>query len=126
MSQARETQPARVPERANQAGEIVVRWTEIEPWTGTARLVTALEPGVNGGAQIALVAEPGLSNWSPAPALVRQSSFEVRPPTGEPYAGDPPVRFGGGRDATQCVLPTPIPGGSGRTARHLVRLRRPG
>ena len=34
--------------------------------------------------------------------------IEVKPPTGEPDAGDPPVRFGGGRDRTQSVLPTPI------------------
>src|SRR3954464_10230459 len=33
---------------------------------------------------------------------------EVRPSTGEPNAGDPPVRFGGGRDRIQSVLPTPI------------------
>src|SRR5512135_265756 len=33
---------------------------------------------------------------------------EVTPSTGEPYAGDPPVRFGGGRDRIQSVLPTPI------------------
>ena len=30
------------------------------------------------------------------------------PPTGEPYAGDPPVRFGGGRGRIQSALPTPI------------------
>ena len=31
--------------------------------------------------------------------------------TGEPYAGDPHVRFGGGSDANQCAVPTPIRGG---------------
>jgi hypothetical protein len=30
--------------------------------------------------------------------LVSSILFEVRPPTGEPYAGDPPVRFGGRGD----------------------------
>src|SRR5262249_30449862 len=33
---------------------------------------------------------------------------EVRPLTGEPDAGDPPVRFGGRGAATQCGFPTPI------------------
>jgi transposase len=33
---------------------------------------------------------------------------EVKPPTGEPDAGDPHVRFGGGRGRTQPALPTPI------------------
>ena len=28
--------------------------------------------------------------------------------TGEPYAGDPHVRFGGRGGAIQCVVPTPI------------------
>ncbi len=34
--------------------------------------------------------------------------FAVRPPTGEPDAGDPPVRFGGRGSRTQSALPTPI------------------
>ncbi|MGA2959928.1 MAG: hypothetical protein ABSF48_29955, partial [Thermodesulfobacteriota bacterium] len=34
--------------------------------------------------------------------------FEVKPPTGEPDAGDPPVRFGGRGDRNQSALPTPI------------------
>jgi hypothetical protein len=33
---------------------------------------------------------------------------EVKPPTGEPDAGDPPVRFGGRGDRNQSALPTPI------------------
>jgi hypothetical protein len=32
----------------------------------------------------------------------------VRPPTGEPDAGKPPVRFEGRGGATQCAVPTPI------------------
>ena len=38
----------------------------------------------------------------------RQSVRTVTPSTGEPYAGDPPVRFGGRGGATQCAVPTPI------------------
>ena len=29
--------------------------------------------------------------------------------TGEPYAGDPHVRFGGRGGASQCAVPTPMP-----------------
>ena len=42
----------------------------------------------------------------------------MRPPTGEPDAGDPPVRFGG-RGEVQTLVPTPIPTavGAGKVAR---------
>ena len=33
---------------------------------------------------------------------------EVKPPTGEPDAGEPPVRFGGRGERDHSVLPTPI------------------
>src|SRR3989304_4622382 len=35
---------------------------------------------------------------------------EVKPPTGEPDAGDPHVRFGGRGGTNQCAIPTPIVG----------------
>src|SRR5712671_5349827 len=34
--------------------------------------------------------------------------MQVTPPTGEPDAGDPHVRFGGRGDRNQSMLPTPI------------------
>jgi hypothetical protein len=34
--------------------------------------------------------------------------FEVKPPTGEPDAGDPPVRFEERGIRVQSILPTPI------------------
>ena len=45
-------------------------------------------------------------------ASVNQSvnPCEVKPPTGEPDAGEPHVRFGGGRGRVQPALPTPIRG----------------
>ena len=43
-------------------------------------------------------AEHGLFNLTAAHALARQSSRQVTPPTGEPCAGKPHARFGGGRD----------------------------
>jgi len=36
--------------------------------------------------------------------------------TGEPYAGDPHVRFGGRGGANQCAVSTPIIGVAGRNA----------
>jgi len=36
------------------------------------------------------------------------SPLAGQPPTGEPYAGDPHVRFGGRGDRDSPVLPTPI------------------
>lgn len=43
-------------------------------------------------------AEQGLFNLTAAHALACQSSRQVKPPTGEPCAGDPPARFGGRGD----------------------------
>ena len=50
--------------------------------------------------------------FSPGAASVYQSvnPREVKPPTGEPDAGNPHVRFGGGRGRDQPALPTPIEG----------------
>src|SRR5271167_2639310 len=42
------------------------------------------------------------------PRSDRSILLEARPPTGEPDAGDPPVRFGGRGDRDHSVLPTPI------------------
>ncbi len=56
----------------------------------------------------AYFAEQGLFNLKAAHALARQSSPEVKPSTGEPDAGDPPVRFGGRGGRNQSALPTPI------------------
>src|SRR5688572_3495670 len=51
---------------------------------------------------------------------MRSSSvlFEVKPLTGEPDAGEPPVRFGGRGAANQCGFPTPIKAKKGRGVRH--------
>ena len=93
-----ETQPAAVPPEAKQAGNIEERWLWVEPSVWTERMLTALEQGVKGGkwpgpklllcAAWAAFLEPRLcGRWS--------TLSEVKPPTGEPYAGDPHVRFGG-------------------------------
>ena len=45
-------------------------------------------------------------NWPVNPLRGNQT----KPLTGEPCAGNPPARFGGGRGRNQSVLPTPING----------------
>jgi hypothetical protein len=45
-----------------------------------------------------------------------------KPPTGEPDAGNPPVRFGGRGGATQCLVPTPIVPRSGQSAQPPAKL----
>src|SRR5205823_6602393 len=55
---------------------------------------------------------PTLTRWGcliwkpPTRATVNPCRGEL--PTGEPDAGEPPVRFGGGRSRNQSALPTPI------------------
>lgn len=50
-----EAEPAGVPERAKQAGEIEGRWPWVEPSVWTARMLTALEEGVKGGKWYSLI-----------------------------------------------------------------------
>ncbi len=46
----------------------------------------------------------------------------MKPPTGEPDAGNPPVRFGGRGDAIQCIVPTPIQrGGCAKVSIHEIQ-----
>jgi hypothetical protein len=83
-----------VPSEAKQAGEIRSRWGWVEPSAWTDRMLATLERGVKGGKKRLLCrARALLSPESPCPGLPVLS--QVRPPTGEPYAGEPHVRFGG-------------------------------
>ena len=50
-----EEQPAGVPEEAKQAGEILARWSWVEPCVWTERMLTALERGVKGGMWFSLI-----------------------------------------------------------------------
>jgi len=50
-----EAQPAGVPERAKQAGDIRDRWSWVEPSAWTDRMLTALEDGVKGGVWYSLI-----------------------------------------------------------------------
>ena len=92
--------------RTRPDGEVRTRWAWTEPAVWTNRMLTALEHGVQGGKRLlhrAWVVFP-----SHSPSLGPSILFEVTPPTGEPDAGDPHVRFGGRGDRSQSVLPTPI------------------
>ena len=52
---AMEREPAEVPEKAKQAGEIQSRWDWVEPSVWTERMLTALEQGVKGGKWFSLI-----------------------------------------------------------------------
>src|SRR5208337_1599526 len=57
-------------------------------------------------------------NWSVNPLRGNQT----KPLTGEPCAGNPPARFGGGRGRNQSVLPTPINVGLHRQTPEIVQV----
>ena len=55
MEAAEEGEPAAVPVRARQAGEIRARWAWVEPSVWTDRMLEALETGVKGGKWCSLI-----------------------------------------------------------------------
>jgi hypothetical protein len=107
IRQADET-PVTVSEEARRTGDIRGRWSWVEPSVWTDRMLTALEQGVKGGKWYSLMdipiisacPMPSLPNMGcsryPQPMLRPVNPLGGEPPTGEPYAGDPHVRFGGG------------------------------
>ncbi len=99
-----EEKPAGVPEKAKQAGDIWGRWNWVEPSVWTGRMLTALDEGVKGG--IPSLLSKGCSHY-PQPLQKPVNPLRGEPPTGEPAAGDPHVRFGGGRgwELNQPFLP---------------------
>ena len=102
----RDYTPVTVPFGAIPAGEppSVVEWANRSVWTDC--MLETLHCGVRGGKCLlrrTWAAQPWCRPYSARPIL-----SEVRPPSGKPYAGEPPVRFGGRGDRTQSVLPTPI------------------
>lgn len=52
---SKSTRPARVPERAKQAGDIRARWAWVESSAWTERMLRALEDGVKGGKWFSLI-----------------------------------------------------------------------
>ena len=104
MTGPAEEEPVLVSERTKQAGEVRARWAWTEPRVWTERMLTALETGVKG--ILPLYGWALFLSGCPCPCLSILS--EVKPPTGEPYAGDPHVRFGGGGGRNQSAFPTSI------------------
>ena len=90
-------------------GNVHRRWAWTDPTVWTDRMLTALEHSVQGGKLAQRLPHRAWAVFPGAyPSLGPSILFEVTPPTGEPDAGDPHVRFGGRGDRTQSVLPTPI------------------
>jgi hypothetical protein len=98
-----EAEPAGVPARAKQAGESQEIWALV----GTACWTAMHVGGPRSWGQRIVFADRG--PFSQVTAYGSGSSIlsEVKPPTGEPDAGDPPVRFGGrgGRVHNRSSLP---------------------
>jgi hypothetical protein len=70
------------------------QWSWTAPPVCRERMLTALEERVKGGNQSLLYRRWAVP-FVAAHALGSSIPDWVRPPTGEPDAGDPPVRFGG-------------------------------
>ena len=90
-------------------------WVEAEVWTD--RMLSALATASKGQPSLrecrAVRASHGLA--------ISETVSMKKPPTGEPYAGKPPVRFGGrGR---RKPIPTPISARIAAQRHNIVRLR---
>jgi len=105
--------PAPVPatRRATPAGDVQARWDWTEPTVWTPRMRTALDRGVKGAT---CFTEHWVVLRTCSPSFRPSVLFEVRPPTGEPCAGEPHARFGG-RGGQATGLPYPY-----RTSLYLV------
>jgi hypothetical protein len=111
-----------------QAADIRDRWWWVEHSVWTDRMLTRLEQS-EPTTKTAGLRRRGCLVWNTAP--VPMVSLTETPLTGEPDAGNPPVRFGG-RGGANPAIPTSIeppwfvvpPSGGGRLKPALVRLRR--
>jgi hypothetical protein len=107
-------------EEAKQGAEMGRNWAWIEAGVWTERMLSALGNGVKGGKRP--LRECRAVRASHRLAISETVSMK-KPPTGEPYAGKPPVRFGGrGR---RKPIPTPIRGSDPGLLDSGFRLRRP-
>src|SRR6266849_5456672 len=87
--------PATLPFGAKPAGWSRRCCERHQPWTRPARMLMELA-----------MREPLSLHETPCPGP--SVLMQVTPPTGEPDAGDPHVRFGGRGQRNQSALPTPI------------------
>src|ERR1043166_7290003 len=112
MDTTRETTLARVLRHksgAKQARDIDDRWSTMHSSVWAVPHIGGSYHRVRGGQKSTTsFAKHGLSAWRPTHEILVRQSPNQTPPTGEPDAGEPPVRFGGRGSATQCAVPTPI------------------
>jgi hypothetical protein len=108
-----------------QAADIRDRWWWVEHSEWTDRMLTRLEQS-EPTTKTAGLRRRGCLVWNTAP--VPMVSLTETPLTGEPDAGNPPVRFGGRGGAIptsiEAVIPTNPRGFVDRLKPALVRLRR--
>ena len=100
-----EIQPRVSALRANRAGDFQGQWAWEEPSVQANCMLTGLEAEVERGVQASLL---GVGCSPTSQPTTRPSILsEVKPPTGEPDAGDPHVRFGGrgSRELNRPSLP---------------------
>src|SRR5258707_8079417 len=101
MDRRTEEELAAVSAETKQARDIRARWNWVEPEVWTDRMLTALEQGVKGGQWFSYRWTNVFFCGTRAVLSVRAPCFRTSilrqgdPLTGEPDAGDPPVRFGG-------------------------------
>lgn len=118
-------EPISMNESASEAAAVIVGskqvasnrpvdWAWVDRSIWTERMLAALEDGVRGGMARCLLRCCGASHLDQSPASGEPIPMR-KPPTGEPYAGEPHVRFGGrGGDASPtpirgCLTPRPDP-----------------
>jgi len=99
-------QPSSVNESSQQGGEArAEQWNWVEATVWTERMLSALETGVQGGQwtrnrssalAYSLLSGTGAVHLNRGPCFPGSVPLWT-PLTGEPDAGDPHVRFGGGR-----------------------------
>jgi len=114
---ATENPPVVMPARASRTGATHAHVTWLKPLEGTARLLTTLVVRDNVDIRDPsdfLVAELGLQGLNTAHVFGSSILFEVKPPTGEPDAGNPCAAERGVESLTQSGGTRRIvPGSSG-------------
>jgi len=88
-----EKKPARVAQKPKQAGEARDRWWWVERSVWTERMLTRLTSG--GLADRIKVCAPWAAEFDSGTPVEAYNRGNTNPLTGEPEAGNPPVRFGG-------------------------------
>ena len=90
-------QPSSVNESSQQGGEArAEQWNWVEATVWTERMLSALETGVKGGKRVSFLSGTGAVHLNRSLCFFGSVPLWT-PLTGEPDAGDPHVRFGGGR-----------------------------